>query len=741
MTTDLSKLTSAAAKWDEMAGKFKKLEEQYKSEVHGISLGPNWQGISAFDAFDRFDVTLNEYKGAQAEAKAIAALLRDAHTQFVDLVGRVKSARADAIKAGMAVSEQGMVRFDFANADPTTANAARHDPSLGETEASWASHIQAAVKAVNDADAGVKIALEAVVVDTNPNDGTLFGFNSGAKEDIEEYEAEHAKDIATRINSGEKVSATDMAELKRTFRDNAHDKNFSETFLKSLGAENTLKFTNRLNGFAYSDDRDRKQEYLGLQKGLATTLATATKDTDSQFYKDFRSDLQKAGVRQFDVDGISPIPDEKIRGYQSLVTLMQQGNGYSGQFLQDVAHDIRKAEESHIAKGNIESIWALRDEFAGKERGWFANDPLDGILGVMSENPQASTEYLDPKQNDNLKYLLEDRDKGWETVIDHFATPPGGTTIGLPIMAEDGDVRTGLGLALEAGTTGREPLSPGAELERHTEAQARIMHDTINLLDYGVADGHDAEGADPANGDNVLKGEDYAHMRGPLARAMASYTPDMVDILAGDGPGGRVGERNALAEGGDSQIQNSRGSILRLMRGVSEDSENFFLLHDADRRYMAEQLASDNLSDPEALNTRAAKVGEVYGAINAIGGDIDLSERDAKLSAAGDRRVYGYHVVGSTVTGIPVVGDIAQRTIDGYWNEWLKGVTAEEGLLARDRISSSNDAAEQALDNFFQSSGEANHRTETEIGASQREARQSYTGGRELAYDALRERK
>lgn len=107
----------------------------------------------------------------------------------------------------------------------------------------------------------------------------------------------------------------------------------------------------------------------------------------------------------------------------------------------------------------------------------------------------------------------------------------------------------------------------------------------------------------------------------------------------------------------------------------------------------------------------------------------------------GDQRVYGYHVVGGAVTGIPVVGDMAQRVVDGYWNEWLKGVTAEQGLLARDRISSANDAAQDDLNRIFDSWGTQTRQSDTMIDAAQREARQSYTSGRESAYDALRERK
>ena len=57
MSTDLSKLTTAADAWDAMAKDFGKLAESYKKQVHGISLGDTWIGVSATAGSARFDVT------------------------------------------------------------------------------------------------------------------------------------------------------------------------------------------------------------------------------------------------------------------------------------------------------------------------------------------------------------------------------------------------------------------------------------------------------------------------------------------------------------------------------------------------------------------------------------------------------------------------------------------------------------------------------------------------------------
>lgn len=181
MSTDLSRLTACAGKWEEMAAKFQTPAEQYEKEIHGVSLGEVWIGVSAQAANDRFTVTLRELQGAQKEAKAVAAVLRDAHTQLAELCNRVKAVRADAVKAGMYVSDQGTVSFDIAQLTQAERTAFAHDPDLQQTARTqanqWTEKLLRAVRAVTDADDGIRMALDATVLDADPRDGTFNGFN------------------------------------------------------------------------------------------------------------------------------------------------------------------------------------------------------------------------------------------------------------------------------------------------------------------------------------------------------------------------------------------------------------------------------------------------------------------------------------------------------------------------------------------------------------------------------------
>ncbi|MGX1271769.1 hypothetical protein [Streptomyces phaeoluteigriseus] len=196
MTTDLGTLTAAADRWDGMAAEFLKQEQVYRRDVHRISMGDTWVGLSAYAAGRRFATTLKEFRNAQAEAKAIASLLRDAHTQFTELRGTLASARQDAVDAGMKVSDQGVVTFDTERLSRGEHTAYVHDPDYQEScrkaVTSWQQRIDRLVKDVAEADKGVQIALTAVVIDSDIDDGTLNGFNGKAYGDIERYEAEKA---------------------------------------------------------------------------------------------------------------------------------------------------------------------------------------------------------------------------------------------------------------------------------------------------------------------------------------------------------------------------------------------------------------------------------------------------------------------------------------------------------------------------------------------------------------------
>ncbi|WP_329194445.1 MULTISPECIES: hypothetical protein [unclassified Streptomyces] len=194
MSTNLDLLTTAAGKWEAMAGELGKVETRYGDSVQKITMGNTWNGVSSGTAQSGFAGTRYEYSAAQIQAKAIGSLLRDAHEKFTDLKHKVESARADAIAAGMTVSEQGHVAFDWDKLTASERSAYHHDPdgeaSIRTAVTKWQQHIDDRVKAVSELDQNVKLALEASVVDSNKDalgkgaDMSLTGFNAGAEGDL-----------------------------------------------------------------------------------------------------------------------------------------------------------------------------------------------------------------------------------------------------------------------------------------------------------------------------------------------------------------------------------------------------------------------------------------------------------------------------------------------------------------------------------------------------------------------------
>jgi hypothetical protein len=191
MTTEFSSLDTAADRWEGMAKELHTQETAYRDQVHGVSVGPTWVGLSADAAASRFDVTLKEFQKAQVEAKAVASLLREAHTRLAAARKALIAARDDAVEAGMRVSEGGRVTFDTAALSEGTRTAYHHDPDYQQavraSVASWQEYLDRQVKAAGDVDTEVQTALTGVVLDTDLGDGTITGFNGGAAGDIKTY--------------------------------------------------------------------------------------------------------------------------------------------------------------------------------------------------------------------------------------------------------------------------------------------------------------------------------------------------------------------------------------------------------------------------------------------------------------------------------------------------------------------------------------------------------------------------
>ncbi|MFF1683599.1 hypothetical protein [Streptomyces sp. NPDC058254] len=619
MTTDLATLTTAADRWDGMAKEFGKREADYKRDVHGITPGPPsptaWTGLSADTAGKRFDVTLHEFRNAQTEAKAIASLLRDAHAQFTTLRGRLASERQEAVKAGIKVSDRGVVAYDEERAAASESGSAMHDPAsraeVHRAVVSWQGRIDKAVRAVGDADTGVEIALSAAVFDSVLTDGTGSGFNSRAKGDIERYEADAATESARKLANGGRLTPHQLAELQRAFRDNSHDPVFSRTVLDSLGASGTIRLGNSLGDLAHVTDPRHAADYASLETGLANSLATATKNSDSKWYENWRTEMRKAGVARYETD-VQAARLDKVRGYQSLVTLMRHGDGYGRDFLEDLGDDMIKAEKKNP------DIWDLKGEYSGQRDGWFANDPVDGVLGVMSHEPATAAHYLN--DDDRMKYLMHERD--WKVTLHTDETAK--ATVYTPSL--DKDTHAGFAAALQAGATGLDPSDPNAKYVEHSKDNNAVFKSSLKYL--------------------AEEGDKFpASLREPVAKILVNHGDTV----------------HAAASNVDmTEPELKLDELYEVVKQISKDQDSYAALNSGINHAIVSDIHASSQEYPKDSLIQA---GRTMGFLE-----------QASVEAKGDPKVAEFKhkwVVDRAIGYIPVGGDEVQAGVDYVTEKWL----------------------------------------------------------------------
>ncbi|WP_438314033.1 hypothetical protein ACSHWO_21930 [Streptomyces sp. HUAS TT3] len=707
MQTDLSALTTAADGWKAVAAQFKTMEDVYKDEVQKVSTGNGWLGTSATTAATNSSITRQEYASAQKEALAMESLLRDAHARLTDLKGRLVSAVSDAKAAGMKVSDDGNASFDFSKVDAGTAKAARHDPDLPEIERAWTRRISDTVKAITEFDADVRTAL----LNASGADGTaMFGFNPKPVNDVEAVEA---LALTQKIRDG-KASPEELRHYDEVLKQNSGDKHFSEAYLNGLGAKGTLLLADQMN--LASHDRgtstaDRKL-YESINSGLAWTIASGTKDPDSYAYEPFVNGLKEQGA-ELVAKGLRP-----TYGYQALVTLMAHGDGYGRQFLNDVGDGMIAAEKSNPH---------MYDHPYDSQRPNLVSDPLDGLLGIMAEDPDSATYFLDPEapgnKNEHLKYLLTERE---------MPDPWSAAGVGQPIGMH-GDKTAGLGAALQAAATGHtdgEKLGPPGP---HTEGQARVMHNAVRLLDAEMG------------GDTFPK--HLEGLRQPMAKALVDYVADTHVILGGQESdlGGINGSDSIHGSGDGARIAVGQGSLVRVMRGVADDGPAFALLVEAERMYSAEQLtaAAPYKGDMHGVSAdwdnRAHDIGAAAGALNGIGADVYKDKEDDQGKWAEGTSEHTAAVANGLIGEIPIAGTVGGSLIDSLKYEWVEGVKDEAEDQGKKDSSGNYGKGRQATNDLFEAWSKDRHMEgDPAFKHAKNMAHDSYTSGRDAARAHLR---
>lgn len=715
VNTDLSGLDKAASDWKRMGKRFGDLHDNYRDHVKAAVEADGWRGESATTFKSQAQITLEEYAGARDEAQAVGALLEEAHSTLTDRRGKVLEARDQAVEAGMDVNPgTGRCTLNLDRLDAAKAEAYREDPAAREElEERWTKKIRDAVKAVQDADENFRLALAADPDDGNR--GLLDGFNGALKDDAGAANAARAEELYDKVGKGEKLSREEREELDLLMRENGADQEFSRTFITSLGGpDGVIRMHNELTDRAYYEDTGQKKHYLGLDRHLANVVATATtvdgkdKAADERFYNTWREQMRKAGVETYDAEVVGgEHSGRQVRGYQSLVTLMQNGGGYDREFLHDLADDIRAAEDPD--KGGDPDIWDLDGGFAGtKEKdgtfspdrnSWFANDPYDGVLGIMSKDPATATAYFDPASEageDRLKYLQQERD--WDIVNTSEWRK---VEVAGPDKA-DSDSRVGFGAALEAAMTGHVPGEEprGKNPTHHSEAEVRVLESVVKSYAEAAA---------------VDKTAIPENIRRNMANALAYYPNDVHHIL---GTSGDFSRGSMSTEPNDVDL--SRMDMLQFIRGVSEDGGAFRTIHDSQMGVIANDIVGLDKDDLQEGSKEAREVarssGRTMGALDYVRADVLGAQRDGEISQNNWEKTYRYHAIGAAFTNIPIVGDSVQRLVDIGTGKMAEGLNEEvSNRTTEELIRHYSTNGLPRLENMFVSRGEEVGLTEYDL--------------------------
>ncbi|MFE7892670.1 hypothetical protein [Streptomyces sp. NPDC057412] len=201
--------------------------------------------------------------------------------------------------------------------------------------------------------------------------------------------------------------------------------------------------------------------------------------------------------------------------------------------------------------------------------------------------------------------------------------------------------------------------------------------------------------------------------------------------------------------GDDAHITVPERSVIRVLRGVSDDPENYAQIYESERFYAAEQMARAD-KEPgngnENWEVPAVDAGNVLGAYNAIGSDAYLDARDEKKQWADDTAKHVYHGVGLPLTAIPLVGDAAQRMLDQETYDWSNDVKAVADARANDETAAEKadgvGSTQDLITRWDRDRSEHGRAPDdTTVRQMRQQAEQGYITSRESAFEDLRGRR
>ncbi|CAL2070535.1 conserved protein of unknown function [Streptomyces murinus] len=671
---DFAELGQAITDWESMTKRLATLENNARNNLKAKAEKARWAGVNATVSREFVAKTADEFTDAHTQAQSITNILTDTREELISYRQNLQETLDAARKKNLTVVDDGCGMFhvqmlihpDRAAKGTTVPEHTDVDEDLLRDE------VKLILSKATESDSSAARVLKSLV------DSVKEGFADSAYTDrdsavaAEKKAAQDTKDAKEAAGLYSRLDGLDDAEMKRLLQLTEKGENspvFASELMKDLNyrgrdsQEGLLLLAQNLESGGLDgkmSDTERR-----LRDALSVNLATATRPDaplgpDGGVPSEWARKLLKTARDGNDLPPQAPgCLSGGGTGLGILTKLMGSGNSvYDGSLLSATGDEIRDYEThtKHPYDG-------ISDSWQGTQE-----DPMGGLMKAMSRNPQAAESYFDPHKNDNLDYFLKERD--W---------PGSNVESQMPDDLAKTSARHYFGDALEAAATGREPDSPLHKQipALHTAAQADIFDKTINY--YG----------DQSKGQQDAL---PAVLRGAMGHMIGDYASDVHDILG----------KNLNGPTQFNHLDISREALTRVMRGAAEDPDAFTSMHQSQTTVIAhglQQFGKESFEHPDpALRDWIKQSSSVLGYMDGVRGDVIYDLGQAHKDVNSWNKMINYHVIGTPITAIPVVGDAMQRLVDVGTAQYMNDLNAQVDEDTRKHMADHFSAGRHQMD-------------------------------------------
>ncbi|MGW6155728.1 hypothetical protein ACWFRM_21670 [Streptomyces sp. NPDC055144] len=627
---NFSKFGEAVTDWEEMVKKLKDLKGDAEQDLKKKAIKARWAGVNAGVTREFIAKTAAEFADAHTQADTIAKILKDTLDELKRYSEQLNDAIHRGVNKNLTVIDTGSGTFRVEmNIHPDRAAMGTDVPHHSHQDVNdFRDEIAGILGDATQSDKSAKDVLKAIV------DAVKYGFSDASYPD-RDHAAQALKDaekMAKMAKHPEGMSLDDVAEFNGYLKKYHDDPLFSERFATRLGAKGTLQFwTDVSDKFAGARGVNLDQ-MKSLQKNMSMTLATAS-FSDSAGMQEWKKNIVKESNTRLLVDPTDPNRSPVgALGAQVMSSLMQQGQ-FDTEFLDEYRAKLFKADMG-AGQSNTKDLWATGNQNVdlvfGKEDG---RDPLNGLFGALSHNPEAAVNAFESKSD--LNHML-----GTSKYTDRGAS---------------------LGHALEAAVTGVAAGDEAHAALPHSKTQVAIMRNIMHAVADPGAGG--LIGSDPGGGSLVDEaiGESFGHMA-------ASYMPEISRAL-----GGPSAENVFLSTSADPTGL-ERTDVTRFLTEVAHDANGRAAIRYGETIYTG-SLLDAHMADPSLFdgtrNQVITDIGQNAGIIEGIVGhsvaDVDIGsaqEVEKAENEATKRQGEFFKTVLSTGVGVGAVA-LVPETIPG----------------------------------------------------------------------------